>query len=69
MTLGLVIKLVRFHKGYSRTAFAKALGIGTRTVYNIENDKAPISIKRLERISKVLEEPISFIFLMLEGPK
>ena len=69
MTIGLVIKLIRKQKGLSQEALAIKASLSRSAIRHIESGVNSPSLLALEKISKALGEPVSFLFLMLEGPK
>lgn len=60
--IGKTIKLLRTSAGIRQKDLAKKLNISSNYLSLIENDKREPSISVIERISKELDVPVSYLF-------
>ena len=55
MNIGLKIRNIRMHKGYSQEYMAEFLNISQKTYSHLENDKIKIHLGRLSKIAEVFD--------------
>lgn len=64
--LGMLLRQLRAHKGFSQQGFARHAGIDRSYYAKIERGEAEVSLKILQRVAKGFGFKLSEFFLTLE---
>ncbi|MBA2213611.1 helix-turn-helix domain-containing protein [Sellimonas intestinalis] len=59
--LGIKIKELRLHRGYTQDSLAEAVGCNTSHISNIENNHTKVSLNVLFGIANVLDTSIDYL--------
>ena len=69
MEIGTRVRTLRLQRGWSQTELGKALNVTFQQIQKYEKGTNRISAGRLQRISEVLNVPVTFFYSGLEGSR
>ncbi len=66
--LGQAIKRIRIAKGWTQARLAGLWGMSVNFVSQVENGRRGVSQKNVEALARILDVPISFLYVLADDP-